>query len=317
MIWPADLKARVIERTGGVRGGLTEFTLEAVELHLKGEGAVRDLELELNETKLLAQLLADRIVMGGTQADRLEALMEVEFPAWMDTSGWPSEFAKRVPIEEIDRNARAYGYEVGKGAEPADVVQVTEGNPFVPQPDPEPAEKPKPEPTDEDVDRSRVEEGKRKAAEARARISAKTEAPAPETEPVPSGLKSTDRKDDLFARIAAKSGDDDMAAVLGKVTTASEISAPGPKPVEELSEKEQRYARQEAPEPRDDSTPEVPVTVITEMDVRPASQPIVSYAEGTTPTPPAAVIVEPEQSPVAICPNCQEELIDGECWTCG
>ena len=33
--------------------------------------------------------------------------------------------------ESIDRNARAYGWEVGRGKDAADVVVTTEGNPFV------------------------------------------------------------------------------------------------------------------------------------------------------------------------------------------
>lgn len=98
MIWPKELKERVNEANGP--RGLTEFTLEAVDMHLKG-GAdeLQRLEKELNQTKHLTQLLADRIVMGGSNVDRLEAFMELELPAWLDTSGWPSEMAKRVPVE--------------------------------------------------------------------------------------------------------------------------------------------------------------------------------------------------------------------------
>jgi hypothetical protein len=98
MIWPKDLKDRVTDKNGP--RGLTEFTLEAVEVALQG-GAdeLKRLEKELNETKHLAQLLADRIVMGGSSVDRLEAFMELELPTWLDTSGWPSEMAKRVPTE--------------------------------------------------------------------------------------------------------------------------------------------------------------------------------------------------------------------------
>lgn len=109
MVWPAELKDRVRDKVGS--RGLTEFVTEAVDLHLRGGAdALAALEKELNETKNLAQLLADRTVMGGSNVDRLEAFMELELPSWMDTSGWPSEFAKRVhpeTAEEFDAKLEA------------------------------------------------------------------------------------------------------------------------------------------------------------------------------------------------------------------
>ena len=99
MAWPKGLKQQVREKNGP--RGLTEFVVEAVELHLKGGAGdtIKSQEKEVNELKWLVQLLADRIVMGGSDQDRREALMEVEFPSWVDTNGWPSEWARLVKPE--------------------------------------------------------------------------------------------------------------------------------------------------------------------------------------------------------------------------
>ena len=94
-IWPQELKNSVREKAGP--GGLTEFTIEAVEQHL---GVAQDLDAlrkELGETRYFAQQMADQIVLGiESPEERLQTLMELEFPSWIDTSGWPETYAARV-----------------------------------------------------------------------------------------------------------------------------------------------------------------------------------------------------------------------------
>lgn len=94
-IWPVALKEEVQGKAG--KRGMTEFTLAALRTRLAGEDRAKILERELSEVKYLAQLLADRYAMGGSAADRESALMEVELPSWMDTTGWPEALAKQVP----------------------------------------------------------------------------------------------------------------------------------------------------------------------------------------------------------------------------
>lgn len=96
MVWPKSVKERVRDKVGN--RGLTEFVLEAVDLHLVGDTAER-LQLagkETNELKWLVQQLADRVAMGGDSDVRLQGLMELELPSWIETAGWPKEAADRV-----------------------------------------------------------------------------------------------------------------------------------------------------------------------------------------------------------------------------
>lgn len=99
MNWPAALKERVTEAVG--QRGLTTFAVAAVEEKLSSidaqkrlEGEVEGLRKEIDETRYLAQLLADRFVMSD---DRRSALMEVDLPSWLETNGWPDELAALVP----------------------------------------------------------------------------------------------------------------------------------------------------------------------------------------------------------------------------
>lgn len=101
MEWPKELKAQVRDKVGP--RGLTEFTIEAVNIHLSGTNErIKEQELELNSTKHLVQLLADRLAMGGDPVDRLSSMMEIDLPAWIDTTGWPNEYAKLVKPEAFD-----------------------------------------------------------------------------------------------------------------------------------------------------------------------------------------------------------------------
>ncbi len=73
MVWPKALKDLVREKSAG--RGMTEYIMEATQLHLGVADDLGATTLQLNEAKHLVQLLADRLVMGGEHDDRLQALM--------------------------------------------------------------------------------------------------------------------------------------------------------------------------------------------------------------------------------------------------
>lgn len=98
MQWEQDLKDRVQDRVG--KRGLTEFTVQAVEAKLAGHDTSQDLDKELNQTRDLAQQLADALVRSGDADDARARVMEIDLPAWLETTGWPQEFADLVPIED-------------------------------------------------------------------------------------------------------------------------------------------------------------------------------------------------------------------------
>lgn len=100
MLWPKELKDKVREVAG--KRGITEFTVDAVSIHLGVSGDLGSTNKELNEVKYFAQQLADQLVLGvESPEERLQALMEIEFPSWIDTSGWPPNFAARVHPEPV------------------------------------------------------------------------------------------------------------------------------------------------------------------------------------------------------------------------
>lgn len=96
-IWPKALKDKVREQAESI----TEFTIEAVELHLGVSQDLAGVHKELGETRYFAQQMADQIVLGiESPEERLQTLMELEFPEWIDTTGWPETYAARVrPVE--------------------------------------------------------------------------------------------------------------------------------------------------------------------------------------------------------------------------
>lgn len=110
MQWPAELKAQVRERVGA--RGLTEFVIEAVETHLAGGSSREQAQAEaqeINELKWLAQQLADRAAMGGSNEERRSSLMELELPEWLSTAGWPVDIANLVrpaPLKECPNHPR-------------------------------------------------------------------------------------------------------------------------------------------------------------------------------------------------------------------
>jgi hypothetical protein len=50
---------------------------------------------------------------------------------WQDEKGTSTQRPRTGTIEESDRNARAYGWEVGRGQELGSIVGMTEDNPFI------------------------------------------------------------------------------------------------------------------------------------------------------------------------------------------
>lgn len=94
MLWPKALKEQVRETAG--KRGITEFTLKAVNVHLGIDADLEHSDRLLNETRHFAQQLADQLVLGGGTDERLQFLMELEFPTWVSTQGWPAAYAERV-----------------------------------------------------------------------------------------------------------------------------------------------------------------------------------------------------------------------------
>lgn len=215
MEWPKDLKAQVRDKVGP--RGLTEFTLDAVALHLQGgsDVALKAQERELNEAKEFIQLLADRLAMGGSPEDRLQAMMEIEFPFWVDTTGWPEPYAQLVKPEPID---------------------------LTPEPAPEPEMVEAPELTELmhhfGVEGTvKVPDGE--PFDTRTAVVERTE-PTAESDPAPSepeadGWKPVldGERNDLFAEIMRKTGGALDPALKDHLKPASEIPQPEPKPQED------------------------------------------------------------------------------------
>lgn len=205
MLWPTELKDKVRETAG--KRGITEFTIKAVGIHLGVDEDLTLVEKELNEVKHFAQRLADMAVMGGTAEERLQALMEVEFPSWVDTTGWPAPAAERVRPEPLEPKVDL-SLEVPTGLLPGDPIAVSkpETPPPAVEPEPEPGEvtTPVPEPSPN--------------------IEVQAPVQAPVSSPIP-----VDR-DDLFAKVMAKTGGK-LADVPG-LTVASAVEVPEKPPVD-------------------------------------------------------------------------------------
>lgn len=298
MVWPKELKDQV-QQIAGPRG-LTEFVVTAVQQHLKIAPSLDAVTEEVNQTKALVQTLADKLVLGGDTSDRLQSLLEVEFPAWIETVGWPVAFAELV-------HARRAG----------DTPSIER----TPEVSPEPVERQPAAPKAQEgavfVDESqitRVGSAERHAAKAQADLEAGVEVPTepevelePEPEVVqsevvedPAGVapvKALGDRDDLFARVLKQTGQDlsDMPGL----KPASELATPAPK--EQVHnhawERTDGVLRCECRSWIDDSDPAYPNGIVRE--------------EGWS--PPAE---EAAENAVVMCPKGHGELIDGECWTC-
>ncbi len=273
MLWPEELKEQVRDIVTKDGSTITDFVVKAVEVHLGQSQDLGQVEKEVNEVRHFAQQLADQLVLGvNSPEERLQTLMEIDFPSWIDTSGWPSNFAERVRPEFVTPPVSHMG---DMDDEPGSTHQraVTEGIPSAPTV----------------VRRRKDEEVSVVAAEIAVRdkaildrlqeaedieraqdeIIAADPTPAPE-EPVavavePAPVVAPDR-DDMFARIMAKAG--------GK-----RDDVPGLKLASEVAK----------PEPKEDGPNEVETQ---QLEAEAASA-------------------------AGLCATCGDELIDGECWSCG
>jgi hypothetical protein len=87
-----------------------------------------DVELQSNIIQIFKNGLAKGLTFG-IEYMAVEDVNPAKVDAWRVT---PEEFKHNSPlVKEHDRNARAYGYEVGKGAKLGRVVLATDDNPFM------------------------------------------------------------------------------------------------------------------------------------------------------------------------------------------
>lgn len=89
MNWPKPLKDQVREVAGN--RGITEFCMHAVNVHLGNED-LRQVQKDLDQARAFAQQLADQLVLGGSQEDRLQFLVELQVPDWILTHSWPPAY---------------------------------------------------------------------------------------------------------------------------------------------------------------------------------------------------------------------------------
>lgn len=188
MIWPSELKQQVRDKAG--KRGITDYLIEAAQIHMGVSGGMAAQEQEINELRHLIQLLADRLAMGGGEQERREAFMEVELPAWIDTTGWPSTFASLV--------------------KPEPVVQV---EPEVPQ----------------TVEVVAVVPPKQEAAPRAAAPKAKAAPEVPEVQPDPIQTPVQASGSDLLERIRAKAMEKGVDISDAQLRPASTVSKPEPK----------------------------------------------------------------------------------------
>lgn len=109
MQWPQDLK----ERVRGVAGGraMTKYVIDAVEARLDEQSALDAQRKELWDARYLCQQLADALAMAGDYEDRISVLRTLDLPAWIETSGWSDAAADVVPIEDEPVQATEMGTE--------------------------------------------------------------------------------------------------------------------------------------------------------------------------------------------------------------
>lgn len=98
MNWPKALKDQVREVAGN--RGITEFCMHAVNVHLGNED-LRQVQKDLDQARAFAQELADQMVLGGSQEDRLQFLIELQVPDWILTHSWPAAYAERLQQVEV------------------------------------------------------------------------------------------------------------------------------------------------------------------------------------------------------------------------
>lgn len=281
-LWPKELKAKVRAAAGD--RGMSEFTIEAVSIHLGVDQDLTATTKELNEVKHFAQQLADQVVLGiESPEERIQALMELEFPSWISTEGWPAVYAERVrplPFHEEREKAGFPPVEAPTCPVHPEVAIAPGGfcgkcGPTVVRRDPADEDR-KPEPVVEPFETSEPD-----------RVAVFNEA-VELTEATPDPVLDANR-DDLFARMMAKTGGK-LEDVPG-LKVASQVEAPA-KPDCDIQE------------PHDDHetrTGRCP-------GVGPAEEPSGLYVDDDDQAQ--------ESRDSGVCPKCGEELVDGECWTC-
>lgn len=305
MVWPKDLK----EQVQGVAGprGLTEFVIAAVQQHTKAAPGLDAVTLELNQTRALVQTMADKLVLGGDPQDRLQSLLDVEFPTWIETAGWPQAYADLV-------HARR------------DTQRIETTHPVSPEPvERQPAEAQSQEGVVyvDEAKIVRVGSDERRAARPQPKAEPQVEVPAEPAvasaevvEPVATPARSMGVRNDLLAKVLSATGQD----LPTPLKFASEISKPDPKdPRHNHSwERTDGILCCECGSWIDESDPAYPNGIVRDENWDPetsgaggAPEPDAATSAGSEPSTPA-----PEPGPV-MCPNgCGEGLIDGECWTC-
>lgn len=322
-VWPKAVKNAVRDKVG--KREMTAYTVAAVERHLHDSDRLDALVLELNETKALVQLLADRLAMGAPEAaDRLAALMEVDWPAWVETVGWepaaagivkkpalstaveePVETPVQTPVVQTAPESLG-GTE---GSDTYDDIEASrEAGAGTTTPDPTVGDTPTGSPA-----------------------TASPESPAVES----SASAGTEPRDDLFARVMERTGGELDPGFAG-LKTASELAPPAtPAPVD--------GPIGGAPETPDVMEPEVePVVEPGRLDLPPEQRyPVLgepaapisgvpevddSIDDGSPMESTGVVYDTPEEMldaldarvaevPVERCPV-GHELVAGECWEC-
>lgn len=293
MLWPQELKDRVRDEVGA--RGLTEFTVAAVQEKFEGFDRERALQADLARTQMLCQLLADLYAIGGEErADGLRRVKaEGGLPSWISTAGWPDELKALVEKDHVPPAAPTKPPEVGEKVEVVEVKQASEP-----------------------------------AAPAEAPKVTEPEAEKPKPAPLPHDMGAAD---DLFAKLQGMAKLEGIDP--GLIKPASQIDKPqGPTeqaaPLEVPAENPTPVAR-----PADDASVEdwrawaATLPTFQDLDASKMNKSMIRTALGI-PHPVGEVALPdleptPEPTPVAPvaasdrCPKCGDELVAGECWTCG
>lgn len=283
-VWPKALKDAVRDKVG--KREMTAYTVEAVERHLESSDRLGALTLELNQTKALVQQLADRLAMGTPEVeDRLAALMEVDWPTWIDTQGW-SPAAAGIVRKPATLTKEEVGFtvstEVENPVEGHQQVVVVPAIADVPAPVVQTAE----EGLGGSEEPSTYEEPEAATT------------PEPAAPAAPAGPR-----DDLFARVMEKTGGQLDPGFAG-LKTASEIAPPA------------------APAPVDGpigGAPETPDVV--EVEVEPVVEPFVAepvVEPGRLDLPPEQhyPVLGEQAAPAPAVGLCPHGEIPEECWDC-
>ena len=216
MNWPVDLKKRVREMAGD--RGMTEFIIKATSIYLEEDASFIQLEQQLDENRHFTQLLADQLVLGGDSDERLQFLMELDFPDWISTQGWPEAYAERVrPHKEAREEI------LGGGP----VVEVTRIVPPKERRDDHPVPVDPPTPSEVDSFVALAEQPlaeKKPAVVKKVKVARPPQIRAPLVEKPAVAKPAPAVGDDLFSRLKAS----------GKLKVASDLPKPDPVVMKDL-----------------------------------------------------------------------------------